>query len=562
VRYLDGYSRLAKAALENFGFEAQLDRLEAAQLLYPVLSRICDVDLRHDRVSNLEMGYLFEELIRRFAEQSNETAGEHFTPRDVVRLMVELLMAGDDDALGGRGVLRDVYDCACGTGGMLSEAEAHVRALNPRADVRLYGQELNPESYAICLSDMLVKGSDAGAIALGNSLSDDRHAGETFHYGIANPPFGVDWTKVEQAVRDEHEQQGWAGRFGPGLPRRSDGQLLFLLHLVSKMRPVEKGGGRVAIVLNGSPLFTGAAGSGESEIRRWLIESDLIEAIVGLPEQLFYNTAISTYVWVLTNRKRPERRGKVQLIDGRDLWNRMRRSLGEKRRELLDEHVDQIVALHGDFAENDRVRILANREFEYRTVTVDRPLRGHWEINASTWDGLEHDRALAKIDADLRDAIIARLSALPAARFATEIDCATALSEATAEDARDKPPLHRVPPAVLRALTARCLLRDVDDPVVMTPPRKGADPKAVADPQRRDTENVPLDEDVEEYLDREVRPFVAGAWTDDAKGRIGCEIPFSRMFHRPAEVRPIEEVRAELLALEREMRELLVEGTT
>ncbi|MFN8205337.1 MAG: N-6 DNA methylase [Solirubrobacteraceae bacterium] len=383
-----------------------------------------------------------------------------------------------------------------------------------------------------------------------------------FTHGIANPPFGVDWTKVERAVRDEHEHQGWAGRFGPGLPRRSDGQLLFLLHLVSKMRPPEKGGGRVAIVLNGSPLFTGAAGSGESEIRRWLIESDLVEAIVGLPEQLFYNTGISTYVWVLTNRKRPERRGKVQLIDGRDLWSRMRRSLGEKRRELLDEHVDQIVALHGDFAENDRVRILANREFGYRTITVDQPLRGHWEINASTWDGLEHDRALAKIDVDLRDAIITRLGALPAARFASEVECATALSEATAEGSHDKPLLHRVAPAVLRAVTARCLLRDVDDPVVTTPPRKGLDPKPMADPQRRDTENVPLDEDVEEYLDREVRPFVSGAWTDDAEGKIGYEVPFSRLFHRPARVRPIEEVRAELLALEQEVRELLVDGIT
>lgn len=561
VRYVDGYSRLARAALENFGFEAQLDRLESAQLLYPVLSRICDVDLRHDRVSNLEMGYLFEELIRRFAEQSNETAGEHFTPRDVVRLMVELLMAGDDDALGGRGVLRDVYDCACGTGGMLSEAEAHVRALNARADVRLYGQELNPESYAICLSDMLVKGSDAGAIALGNSLSDDRHAGETFHYGIANPPFGVDWTKVERAVRDEHEDQGWAGRFGPGLPRRSDGQLLFLLHLVSKMRSVEKGGGRVAIVLNGSPLFTGSAGSGESEIRRWLIESDLVEAIIGLPEQLFYNTGISTYVWVLTNRKRPERRGKVQLIDGRDLWSRMRRSLGEKRRELLDEHVDQIVALHGDFAENDRVRTLANSEFGYRTITVDQPLRGHWEINASTWDSLEHDRSLAKIDADLRDAIIARLSALPAARFASEADCSTALSEAAAKGPNDKPLVRRVPPAVLRAVTARCLIRDIDDPVVMTPWRKGLDPKPIADPQRRDTENVPLDEDVEEYLNREVRPFVSDAWTDDAKGKIGYEIPFSQLFHRPVEPRDLGEIRAELLDLESEVRSVLAEVT-
>ena len=507
VRYLDGYSRLAKAALENFGFEAQLDRLEASQLLYPVLSRICDVDLHHDRVSNLEMGYLFEELIRRFAEQSNETAGEHFTPRDVVRLMVELLMAGDDDALGGRGVLRDVYDCACGTGGMLSEAQALIRSLNPRADVRLYGQELNPESYAICLSDMLVKGSDAGAIALGNSLSDDQHAGETFHYGIANPPFGVDWTKVEQPVRDEHDHQGWAGRFGPGLPRRSDGQLLFLLHLVSKMRPVERDGGRVAIVLNGSPLFTGAAGSGESEIRRWLIESDLVEAIVGLPEQLFYNTGISTYVWVLTNRKRPERRGKVQLIDGRDQWSRMRRSLGEKRRELHEEHVREIVSMHGAFAESDRVRILDNRDLGYRTVTVDQPLRGHWEINETTWDDLEHDRTLARVDESLRAAIVARLRAMPTARFATEIDCATALSKAAADNVVDKPLLHRVPPAVLRAVTARCLVRDVDDPVVTAAPRKGREAQPVPDGQRRDTENVPLDEDVESYLDREVRPF-------------------------------------------------------
>lgn len=557
VRYLDGYSRLAKAALENFGFERQLDRLEASDLLYPVLSRICDVDLRHDCVSNLEMGYLFEELIRRFAEQSNETAGEHFTPRDVVRLMVELLMAGDDDALAGRGVLRDVYDCACGTGGMLSEAEAHIRALNRQAVVRLYGQELNPESYAICLSDMLVKGSDAGAIALGNSLSDDQHAGETFHYGIANPPFGVDWAKVERPVRDEHEHQGWAGRFGPGLPRRSDGQLLFLLHLVRKMRPVEKGGGRVAIVLNGSPLFTGAAGSGESEIRRWLIESDLVEAIVGLPEQLFYNTGIATYVWVLTNRKRPERRGKVQLIDGRDLSSRMRRSLGEKRRELADKHVAQITALHGNFVESDGVRILANREFGYRTITVDQPLRGHWEINASTWDGLEHDRALVKLGAELRDSLIARLVALPAARFATEGDCAAVLSQAIAEGLSNQPPVHRVSPAVVRAITARCLVRDGDDPVVMAPPRKGLDPTPVADLQRRDTENIPLDEDVERYLDRQVRPFVPGAWTEDIDGRIGYEIPFSRLFHRPVEPRSPEEIREELGKLELEMRSIL-----
>ena len=335
--YLDGFSSLAQEVFTNFRFDEQIDYLDQADLLYKVIATVCDVDLHPDSVSNLEMGYLFEELIRRFSEQSNETAGEHFTPREVVRLMVNLLLDGDEGLLRDKGVIRTVFDCACGTGGMLSEAEGHILQLNPQAAVHLYGQELNRESYAICLADMLVKGQDASHIVLGNSLSHDGHKGERFHYGIANPPFGVDWSKVEKEIRDEHHDLGFDGRFGPGLPSKSDGQLLFQLHLLSKMRDVEHGGGRVAIVHNGSPLFTGAAGSGPSEIRRWIIDNDYLEAIIALPEQLFYNTGIASYIWLLTNRKSAERAGKVQLIDARDLFVKMRKSLGEKRREISPE---------------------------------------------------------------------------------------------------------------------------------------------------------------------------------------------------------------------------------
>lgn len=342
--YIDGYSSLARQVVEKFEFDKQIDRLKDANLLYKVIGRVCEVDLHPDRVSNAEMGAIFEELIRRFAEASNETAGEHFTPREVVRLMVNLLLDGDEEALREPGTIRRVFDCACGTGGMLSETESQIHRYNPGAVVRLYGQELNPQSYAICLADMLVKGQDASHIVYGNALSEDGHRGERFHYCIANPPFGVDWTKVEEAVRDEHADLGFDGRFGAGLPRKSDGQLLFLMHLISKMRDPEKDGSRIAIVHNGSPLFTGGAGSGESNIRRWILENDWLEAIVALPEQIFYNTGIASYVWLVSNRKRPERQGLVQLIDARGMWAKMRKSLGEKRRYLTDDHIAEITA--------------------------------------------------------------------------------------------------------------------------------------------------------------------------------------------------------------------------
>ena len=379
--YVAGFSDNVRDLFERFNFPTTLDRLDQDNLLYLVAREFAAMDLHPQRVSNAAMGTLFEELIRKFAELSNETAGEHFTPREVIRLMVELLFAGDDAALTQPGIVRSLYDPTVGTGGMLSGAEQHLQRLNPQARLVVHGQELNPESYAICKADMLIKGQDVGNIVFGNTLSDDGHPAEHFDYMLSNPPFGVEWKKVEKEVRREHEAQGFAGRFGPGLPRVSDGSMLFLLHLISKMRPAAEGGSRFGIVLNGSPLFTGGAGSGESEIRRYVLENDLLEAIVGLPTDMFYNTGIATYVWIISNRKPPERKGKVQLIDASGRWQKMRKSLGSKRKELSDAHIESITRLFGSFAEakDDEgkpiSRIFDNEDFGYHSITVERPLR-------------------------------------------------------------------------------------------------------------------------------------------------------------------------------------------
>ncbi len=545
--YLQGFSPLAREAIEKFEFDRQIEKLAAAGLLYQVVARICDVNLHPDHVSNLEMGYLFEELIRKFAEQSNETAGHHFTPREVVKLMVNLLVDGDEEALSDPGAIRTVFDCACGTGGMLSEAELHIKALNPSAQVDVFGQEVNPESFAICLADMLVKGQNASHIKFGNSLSDDKHAGERFHYGIANPPFGVDWTKVEAQVRAEHADRGYDGRFGPGLPRKSDGQLLFLMHLVSKMRPPEKGGSRIAIVHNGSPLFTGAAGSGESEIRRYLLENDLLEAIVALPEQLFYNTGIASYVWLLTNRKSDERKGNVQLIDARQQWVKMRKSLGDKRRELSAEQIDEVTRLHGAFQEGETVKIVANESFGYRTITVEQPLRGRYVLDPAAWGELPDDKAFAKLDDESRRLLAGAMSALDSGEVESEAALRRSITDAATAARAPKPAA-----SVVKALVARCLVRDADAPMILD--AKG---RPVPDPDRRDTENVPLDEDVETYLDREVRPYVPGARCPDPAGKIGYEIPFTRLFYRYTSPRPSAEIKAELQGLEGEIHRLL-----
>jgi type I restriction enzyme M protein len=547
--YIEGYSLLAHQVIEKFDFDKQIDRLRDANLLYKVVARVCDVDLHPDKVSNAEMGAIFEELIRKFAEASNETAGEHFTPREVVRLMVNLLLDGDEEVLRDPGAIRTVFDCACGTGGMLSEAEDQIHRYNSSAVVRLYGQELNPQSYAICLADMLVKGQDATHIAYGNSLSDDGHRGERFHYCIANPPFGVDWTKVEEKIRDEHEHLGFDGRFGAGLPRKSDGQLLFLMHLISKMRDPSKDGTRIAIVHNGSPLFTGAAGSGESNIRKWILENDLLEAIVALPEQLFYNTGIASYVWLLSNRKSAERTGLVQLIDGRAMWAKMRKSLGEKRRYLTDEHIERITQLHGRLDESDVSKLIPVEQFGYRTIVVDRPLRARWEIGPGAWVGLADDKALAKVDDETRTAIEQELGATARRILPNEDSCRTMLREVLVAAGVTRPPAP-----LLKTLAARCMVRDSEaDPALDNKGRR------VPDPELRETETVPLTDCVDEYLEREVFPYTPDAWVTDLEGRIGYEVPFTRLFYRYEPPRPSEELKIELRGRESRIRQILEE---
>jgi len=565
--YLLAFSSGARDVLEKFDLSGQIDRLDRADLLYLVVSRFCEIDLHPDAVSNLEMGYLYEELIRRFSELSNETAGEHFTPREVIRLMVNLLFIDDDRLLTKPGVVKTLLDPAAGTGGMLSVAEDHLRSLNPHARLEAYGQELNPETYAVCRSDMMLKGQNASHIVLGNSFSEDGFVGQHFDYLLANPPFGVEWKKVERAVRDEHDSKGFAGRFGAGLPRINDGSFLFLQHMISKMKPAEQGGSRLAIVFNGSPLFTGAAGSGESEIRRWIIENDWLEAVVALPDQLFYNTGISTYFWVVTNRKSPERRSKVQLVDARGLWQKMRKSLGEKRKELSAEHIAEITKLYGAFEDGERVKILPNEAFGFLRITVERPLRLRRQISDDTLATLRADKRILKLHPDVVDTLVAALFGhvglggdRPA--LATVVDPILTTTGLTVPQQK----------AVWDALA----VRDPDAPVITS--RKG---EPEPDPELREQENVPLpatrvgfEDDpaprlatveyrtvVEDHLATEVHPYVPDAWVDHTKTKIGYEIPLTRHFYRYVPPRPLEEIDAEIKHLESEIQELLREVT-
>lgn len=375
--YINGFSSNMREVLEKFDFDNTISKLDEAGLLFLVLERFKNVDLHPNTVSNHTMGTIFEELIRKFNEALNENPGEHFTPRDVIHLMVNLVLAQDIEALGQSHIIRTVYDPCCGSGGMLTIAKERISEINPKADVHLFGQEVNPETFAVCKSDLYMKsadGRDAENIAFGSTLSTDRHANKRFDYLLANPPYGKDWKRDQAAVAAEAER-GYAGRFGAGTPRISDGQLLFLQHMLGRMKTPEEGGSRVAIVMNGSPLFTGDAGSGESEIRRWILENDWLEALIALPEQIFYNTGIATYVWVLTNRKEPRRKGKVQLIDATSFWVAMRKSLGDKRREISPLHIQQITTIFTAFQEGEHCKIFTTSDFGYRKITVERPLR-------------------------------------------------------------------------------------------------------------------------------------------------------------------------------------------
>ncbi|WP_103534422.1 class I SAM-dependent DNA methyltransferase [Streptomyces sp. SM11] len=566
--YVGSFSENAAEVLDRYEFAQQIKKLDGANLLYQVIGKFTDLDLRPEVVSNHNMGYIFEELIRRFAEQSNETAGEHFTPREVIRLMVNLLIAPDGDALSLPGVVRTVMDPACGTGGMLSAAEEHIKALNPDATVEVYGQELNPESWAICRSDLMIKGQDPENISFGNSFSDDGHAREKFDYLLANPPFGVEWKKVKEDVEYEYKNLGDSGRFGAGLPRINDGSLLFLQHMISKMKPVDaKGGGgsRIAVVFNGSPLFTGAAGSGESEIRRWILENDWLEAIVALPDQLFYNTGISTYFWILTNRKDAQHKGKVVLLDARDQWVKMRKSLGDKRKELGDgtdgrpNHIGDITRLYGDAVAaaadvehppHGKVKVFDNTAFGYQRITVERPLKLRFELTEETLAALETSKVIQKLPN--ASALVDAFKAMEAPRsWATKSEAWVALKDAAVAAGTTWPGGAPFSKALREAVG----VRDPEGEVQLV---KG---QPEPDSELRDYENVPLDEDVEEYLKREVHPHVPDAWIDHAKTKVGYEIPFTRHFYVYEPPRPLVEIDADLKALEAEIQALLGEVT-
>ncbi|MGV9805325.1 type I restriction-modification system subunit M [Micromonospora chersina] len=547
--YIGGFSPGAVDVLDKYGFDTQISRLAEAGLLYQVVAKFADIDLHPDVVSNHQMGYVFEELIRRFSEISNETAGEHFTPREVIKLMVNLLLSPDEDDLVTPGIVRKVYDPACGTGGMLTEAQEHIQAHNPHATVEVYGQELNGETYAICRSDMMLKGGDPTKIAFGNSFSQDGHEGERFDYMLANPPFGVEWKKVEKIIKDE-AARGHAGRFGAGLPRINDGSLLFLQHMISKMKRPEDGGSRLAIVFNGSPLFTGAAGSGESEIRRWILENDLLEGIVALPDQLFYNTGISTYFWILSNRKEPARRRKVVLLDGRDYWTKMRKSLGEKRKQITEEQISELTRAYVDalpiandpeHPQHAKVRVFETTDFGYQRITVERPLRLRFEVTEETVALLAESKAVLKYAE--RESLLASTKSLIGLRSPTRAEFAMKLNG-----------LGKLPAPVEKAVWEAFSVSDPEGEVQTD--RKGT---PLADADQRDNENVPLDEDIHDYLRREVLPHVPNAWIDEPKTKIGYEIPFTRHFYVYKPPRPLAEIDAEIKALEAEIERLLEE---
>lgn len=513
LSYVQGFSPEVRDIFEQFEFAGQIDRLAKNGLLYQVTERFAGIDLHPSTVDNNQMGLVFEELIRRFAEISNETAGEHFTPREVIRLMVNLIFVEDDDVLSKPSVVRTIYDPTAGTGGMLSIAGEYLHEHNPQAHLTMSGQELNPESYAICKADMLIKGQDITKIVQGNTLSDDGHPGQTFDYMLSNPPFGVEWKKVQKEVKDEHQRLGHAGRFGPGLPRVSDGSLLFLMHLLSKMRPKAEGGCRFGIVLNGSPLFTGAAGSGESEIRRYVLENDLVEAIIALPTDMFYNTGISTYVWILSNKKPVERQGKVQLIDASSFWQRMRKSLGSKRKEMTDDQIDDVTQLFGAFVEAELATVL---DAEGKEVARQIVREGE---NAPT----------APEGGKVKLAPLSRIFDNKSFGYQT----------ITVE----RPQLDEHGKSVLGQ-------------------RGKAKGKPVADTSLRDTENVPLAEDVDAYFEREVKPHAPDAWIDKSKTKIGYEIPFNRHFYVFEPPRPLHEIDAELGEVTDRIRALLSDMAT
>lgn len=566
--FIKGFSPKARKIIDHFRFEEQIAKLDKDNRLYLVVTKFCSIDLHPSNFDNRAMGYIFEELIRRFNELSNEEAGDHFTPREVIRLMVNLLFNYDNDGLTKEGAIRSLYDPACGTGGMLSVAEDYLKDLNPDAHLEVFGQDYNESAYAICGSDMLIKGKSIENIAYGDSFTKDRFKDRKFDYMLANPPFGVEWKPEEDYITREHEEMGFAGRFGAGLPRINDGSLLFLLHMISKMKPEKENGTRLCIVFNGSPLFTGSAGSGESDIRRWIIENDWLETIVALPDQLFYNTGIYTYLWLVTNRKHANRKGKIQLIDATSCFKKMRKSLGNKRNEICDTQRDEITRLYGEFAESDKVRIFYNTDFGYSRVTVERPLRLSFAADDerietlkenSTFAGLAQTKKkknaeLAQQEVEegqkLQQQILSALMPLKSTDVVKNRDKFSQLLKDTFKKAGLvlPAPLFK---AVLSALSRR------DDTADICLDAKG---NPEPDPELRDFENIPLKEDIAGYIKREVTPHVADAWVDESKTKIGYEINFNRYFYKYTPPRPLEDIEAELAKIEEEIAQMLGQG--
>jgi type I restriction enzyme M protein len=592
--YISRFSPNVRAIMERFAFDQQIARMAEKNLLYEVIKAFARIDLSPERVDNMQMGYVFKELIRVGAEQSNEEAGEHFTPREVIKLMVNLLLSPEQD-LRRSHVVKTIFDPACGTGGMLSVAERYIRDLNAEANPILYGQDWNDEAWAVCKSDMLIKGEDADNIRLGDSFSQDAFDRDdsgnkiTFDYMLANPPFGVEWKQQQRFVENEHKSIGNLGRFGAGLPRINDGSLLFLQHMLSKMRSREDGGSRVCIVFTGSPLFTGDAGSGESEIRRWIIESDWLEAIVALPDQLFYNTGISTYLWILTSRKEQPRRGKIQLIDARQFFVKMRKSLGNKRNKIGDrdagepDQIGEIARIHGNFQDGETrsftidgrnkalvvSKIFDNADFGYQKITVERPLRLNFQASAEHLALLENESGFRNLASSNKKEETARLGEIEAGRHRQErirmlLSAFAAANENKLYKDRDdflsdlriadRASGVRLMPAEIRAIQNALGERDEETAIC-----RDLNGKPEPDSELRDTEIVPLKERVEDYFRREVLPHVSDAWIDRKKTKIGYEIPFNRHFYRYEPPRSLEEIEVDIRKLEGEIVSLLAE---
>lgn len=560
VSYIKGFSaNVRRIFIDFFEFESEIEKMREANILFLVVSKFCDVDLHPNRVPNEQMGLIFENLIRRFNELANETAGDHFTPREVIRLMVSILFINDDKLLATPGTVRTLLDPACGTGGMLAEAQNYLREHHASARLFVYGQDYNKRAFATAASDMLMKQVDHNGggnnVRFGDSFTDDQFSGDTFDYFLTNPPFGVDWKKQQAEIRREHEKRGFAGRFGAGLPRVNDGSLLFLQHMIGKFEPVlpdrQKHGSRLAIVFSGSPLFTGGAGSGESDIRKWIIENDRLEAVLALPEQMFYNTGIGTYIWIVTNRKEKRRRGKIQLLDARETWaaggsEESKRSLGDKRRHMTGAQINEVVRLYDRFADGESSKIFDNADFGYTRVTVERPLRLRYQMTVE-----EKSRFLDACP-HLLDDVQAIDKALGRAPQYDWNDVWNQIEDLLKER---KSRWKAAEKSLFRSVFTQ---KDREaEPVAKGEGGEGYEPDA----DLRDFENVPLKDDIDVYFEREVRPHVPDAWMDRSKDKVGYEINFNRHFYKYTPPRPLEEIDADLKQAEEEIMRLLREVT-